>query len=111
MLAGAREDHRTLVPALDHARGQREGKTIEMIEVDEAGPVDHACVEEHGDGVDEARAADTLGGRLSDGVEGEVAAVEAHAVDGPEGRTHAVADLRALQGGAGGRRAGPEVLA
>src|SRR5215471_3605005 len=93
VLAGTREDHRALVPALDHASGESGRKAIEVVEVDEP------------------RAADALGRRLADGVEREVASVEADAVDGAEGRAHAVADLRALEGGAGGRRARPEMLA
>src|SRR5207249_662518 len=109
-LAGTGENDRALLAAHDHARREGGRELVEVVEIDEPRPVDDARVEEHGDGIDEPGAADALGRGLADGVESEVAALQANAIDGAQRRPHAVTDLRAFEGGAGGGGAGPQML-
>ena len=70
-----------------------------------------ARVEERGHRVHHARAADALRRRVPERVHAQVAVGEPDAVDGAERRAHAAAQLGALECGAGGRGAGPEVVA
>ena len=111
VLAGAREhDHALLAAHLD-ARAHGGGEPVAPVHVDEPGPVHHAQIEQRGHRVHEAGAAEALGRAVADGVQAEVAVLDAHAVDGADGAAHAVADLGALERGAGGGRARPQPVA
>ena len=115
-LAGARrlarvhEHEEALLAALDDAPGEGRREAVAPLHLDETGPVDEAGVEGGGDRVDQPGAADPLGRALADHVEAQIAVLDPDAVDGAGGPAHPVADLRALQRGAGGGGARDQAL-
>ena len=107
------EHHQALLAAhLDTPPGMGAGSRSRRVDVDEAGPVD-------------ARPGRAAAATASRSPEPQSPCAGASpivwrrrspsatldAVDGPDGRAHAVADLGALERGAGGGRAGPQPLA
>src|SRR6266403_1166153 len=88
-------------------RGRQRGAPVE---VDQTGPVDHAGVEQARDQVNQTGAADALGRRLGARMDVDAVRVDPDAVDRPRRTPHPVTNLRALEGGPGRRRAGPEPL-
>ena len=104
-LAGSQHDHLALLASREDAIAQPGGQRVAPLDLDEAGPVDHAGVEQPGDEVEQPRAADAERVALADRVHAHVV-VHRRAVDGAERAAHAVADLPALERGPGRRRAG-----
>ena len=86
-LARAGQDHQALLAAHLDARPEGRGQAVAALQVDEAGPVDarpgRAAT---ATASSEPRAAESLGGRFPDGVQAQVAVLDADAIDGARPR-------------------------